>query len=1002
LEPETNTIAPARLRDRFRLRFRRSSRTLADPAKLPTALHAYALFVVLFGFPGVLKVIKAVHVARDGLRASDLAHILASDLALGCFASGVFLALARALHRRRLGAWLLGLASALGTLPLLELSAIEHQTWSQSSSLLDWNVLWYTWRHYQELRPVIAAETTASGVLLLVGAGLLALAPALVDMWAARTLGLALPASVTGALLLVLSAAPSAWFGSLPPGAAELCPLSASASLGLIKGAFGAAKKVVHGKPNFAVPDAGRSKERIRKALAAAHLALSPNDARPKNVLLVVLESTRFDATSLYVPRLGTTPRLVGLAEHGAVAQRAYAAVPHTSKALVSILCGYSPRFSVQVNETEPGGITRPCLPHILGELGYRRAFFQAAAGTFENRHEFALNAGYDQIFTRESYDETGFEEVNYLAVEDKVMVKPIMRWIEQEQQQQQPFFLTVLTCITHHSYGLPSHYPLREFPPTSALPGARTPRPWPDYNRYLNTVEYADEFMGELLDGLQKLGRLDDTLVIVVGDHGQGFEEHGQRAHNTVIWDEGLHVPLVFGNAKLFPEQRAIEGVRRQEDIAPTILSALSVSYPPDMFEGNDMLSAPQHPYVYSSCWYDRRCAAETGARMRFIDHFDHQPMEAFDLLADPVERHNLLLSGTPKDRVRWSSQAKAARARMQAFAHEIDLRWDAERDDEVNYILDREPTPTYPLHALLGDWVEVLGYDAATDEVVPDGFWDAVVYFKCKKPSAPGWRLFGVLETADGRQEQTDYHPANGRLFLHECKAGTIVADRLRVWIPGDFPPGAVRFWWGSVLLKQLGSAASENPRLERSEITPLERGVLVNDDAVLLAKLEVKPQYRPALAELLKASVLTQAPKIDKPLNVRFGDQLELLDVQATPAEPRRLASITIRSTWRVLGKQPGPWQIAVAIESHEARRWVRRAHTPVDGIHPIANWQAGTFVVDTDTMPVPDKMPTGEATIWLSLRSSDDRMRITSAGRARVEDGRVQVAKIQVKE
>jgi hypothetical protein len=257
-------------------------------------------------------------------------------------------------------------------------------------------------------------------------------------------------------------------------------------------------------------------------------------------------------------------------------------------------------------------------------------------------------------------------------------------------------------------------------------------------------------------------------------------------------------------------------------------------------------------------------------------------------------------------------------------------------------------------------------------------------------------------VLETSDGREEQTEHHPANGRLFLHECKAGTIVADHIRVWIPGDFPPGDVRYWWGSIRLKQLGPASGENPRLERSEITPLERGVLVNDGELLLAKLKVKPQYRPALAQLLKASVLSQAPKIDKPLHVRFGEQLELLDVQATPAAPRRLASITVKSTWRVSGKQPGPWQIAVAIESHEARRWVRRAHTPVDGIHPIANWQPGTFVIDTDTIPVPDKMPTGEATVWLSLRTSDDRMRITDAGRAHVDDGRVQVAKIQVKE
>ena len=257
-----------------------------------------------------------------------------------------------------------------------------------------------------------------------------------------------------------------------------------------------------------------------------------------------------------------------------------------------------------------------------------------------------------------------------------------------------------MLTCITHHSYGLPSAYPLRQFARQPAEFGGRMPRPWNDYNRYLNTVEYADQFMGQIIDGLKERGQLDDTLIVVVGDHGQGFYEHGQKAHNTVIWDEGLHVPLVVSNPKLFKEPRVIDGVRRQVDIAPTILSGVGVHYPPDFFEGHDLATGAPHQRAYSSCWYNQRCMAETSGSVRVIDNFDHQPMEVYDLAADPFERQNLLLTGTPEERAKWQTEATAARERMRTYVTTVDERYThADGGDNRDFVLSVEPKPTYPV---------------------------------------------------------------------------------------------------------------------------------------------------------------------------------------------------------------------------------------------------------------------------------------------------------------
>jgi arylsulfatase A-like enzyme len=735
----------------------------------------------------------------------------------------------------------------------------------------------------------------------------------------------------------------------------------------------------------------------VKAALDAGQLAL-PAGKKPKNVVVVVLESTRWDATSAYVPTLTTTPRLAELASAGLRVERAIVDMPHTSKALISILCGYSPRWSVETTETEAGGLGRPCLPHVLGRLGYTSAFFQAATGGFENRHQFALNAGFQDVRTRESYDETGFEETNYLSVEDKVMVKPIDAWLGQRGDK--PFLLTVLTCITHHAYGLPSSFALVDHARGAARLGGRMPRPWSDYNRYLNAITYADQFMGELLDALKRHGQLDDTLVVVVGDHGQGFFEHGQKAHNTVIWEEGLRVPLVFYNRELLPEPELVPGLRRQTDIVPTILSLLSVAHAPALFEGHDLRATVGYEHAYSSCWYDRRCAAETSATRRVVDNYGNQPLELYDLAADPFERRNLVTIGKPEDRAVALAEAKAARERIVAHQAGIERAYAGGGASAREYLLSSEPSPGHPIHARLGDALELLGYDAATREVETDGFWDVVVYFRCLRPSEPGWRLFSLLETDDGRKVQVDHHPANNRLYLHECKAGQLVADRERVWIPADFPAGALRVFWGSVRLRELGHVTRENKRLERRPIVALERGVLVREKALLLAELTVKPKYRPELMKLLSTSVLGADPRRGTPIGAHFGDHLTLVSAEVSPKRARRLSSVSITTVWHVDGEQSGPFQLSSEIQSRIPGYFVRELHAPLDGIHPIRDWEPDTFVVDTHAVPVPELMPTGETEVYVGVGTDDERMPGTDASGEPLNEHRVLVGKLSV--
>lgn len=966
---------------------------------MPTVWAAYLAGAAVLVFPAVLKGIKAVQVTYQGLALGDLAIVLAPDIALGCGTLAAGLAFERWCARRRHGVWWFWSLCMPYLLVVLGLSAVEHQAWVRSSSLLDWNILWYTIEHFSDLRIVIAAETTPGGVALLVGAGVLVLLPFGADFVVAWWLRRDLRSGRLAPGLWFAAAVPFAAFSLRTPATAELQPIAQSAAVGLVAGALESRQTVRAQTGAFVPADADRTREHIARVLADADLTLAPKPGSPRNVLLVVLESTRFDATDPYVPRIDTTPRLNTLAQHGVRAERVYVDMPHTSKALVSIVCGYAPRVSVEVTETEPGGLPSPCLPHVLGHFGYRSAFFQAATGSYEGRHQFALNAGFDDIYTRESFDETGFEETNYLAVEDKVIEAPLMRWVDAHRDK--PFLVTVLTAISHHNYGLPSTFQVRNYPRRPARMGGRMPQPWADYNRYLNTLRYADEFLGDILDGLEQRKLLDDTLVVVVGDHGQGFHEHGQKAHNTVIWEEGLRVPLVFHHRGTFPEPRVIEGVRRQVDIVPTLLAGLGISHPAALFDGNDMLTGSEHPYAYSSCWYDRRCAAETGASIRVIDNFGNQPTEVYDLVADPFERDNLLRARDSDVREKWQQYASAALARIEAQREKLEARFTRADDADVPpWILRSPPTPAHPTPARLEEYLELIGYDAPTHEVAPGGFWDAVVYFKCLKPSERGWRIFGDLESIDARSEQVDHHPGGGRFYLHQCQAGTIVADRVRVWIPSDFPPGRADYWWGSVFLSDLGHVRRDNRRLARRHVSSLQRGLVIRDQAILLAHLEVKPAYRPELESLLRRSVVDRAPNVAHPLEVRFGDDLVLVDARVEPKEVRRNGSIRVTTTWRVEGEVSGPWQLYDQLVSRDENYYTSQNHTPLDGLHPIASWKPGTWVTDTYALPVNPALPTGEAKVWIGLRYENKRMTITDAGNGIAERKRALVGSVTI--
>lgn len=363
-----------------------------------------------------------------------------------------------------------------------------------------------------------------------------------------------------------------------------------------------------------------------RRALGAVRLP---------NVLLVILESTRWDATELAESPMGPvrTPHLLALAERGIVATRARAALPHTTKSLYSIFCARLPAMQESIHETSPA-LAVECLPGLLAEVGWRTGFFQSAAGTFEDRPRLVHNLGFEHFEARE---DIGGERLGYLASDDESLAAPVLRWIDEPGQRSRPWLATVLTSAPHHPYRL-SKLATERAAATGAAIASRE-------DRYLRLVEAQDVLLGALVEGLARRKILGETLVIALGDHGEGFGRKGPRQHDNNYYEEGLHVPFVLAGPGV-PAGATRDANVSLVDVTPTLLGLLETPVADPPAEGWDLLAAsfPEDRPRWFGCLYTDRCEGFVLGATKVVVLPEEKKTYVFDLARDPRET-------TPRD---------------------------------------------------------------------------------------------------------------------------------------------------------------------------------------------------------------------------------------------------------------------------------------------------------------------------------------------------------------
>jgi arylsulfatase A-like enzyme len=378
--------------------------------------------------------------------------------------------------------------------------------------------------------------------------------------------------------------------------------------------------------PNRRVPD-----------LDPASTTLHSGDRTQRyNVVLILLESLRADATTVHSPELPTTPFLQEFARDSLVVDSMYANVPRTSAAWLATVTGRYPgtvamhrRWWTRADGTELDG----SLARQLGALGYATAFFVPTRLDFENDAAMVRDLGFEHVVSRERLDASLHRPLNAFGMEDRALLPPLRQWLDAQAAASRPFFLTIMTNVGHFPYSVPRGTPKRAFPGVT-----------PQKSDYYNAVAYGDGFVRDVVAALQERGLLERSLVVIMGDHGEAFGEHGLVWHTGVVYEEALRIPAIVRLPVDLQRAGRIGGLRQQIDVFPTVVDVLGLESRGGRVPGRSLVGDPAgHDALFFATHFDNGALALRHGDLKFVYRFGRRPTEAYRLSTDPLERHDV-----------------------------------------------------------------------------------------------------------------------------------------------------------------------------------------------------------------------------------------------------------------------------------------------------------------------------------------------------------------------
>ena len=429
-----------------------------------------------------------------------------------------------------------------------------------------------------------------------------------------------------------------------------------------------------------------------------ARQGASPLSPSLPHVFVYMIDTLRADELAPYGGKPELAPRMNGFAGEAVTYRKARSPSSWTLPSVVSLLTGlYSDRHGVMAGKQQYDPLRQPSLQQLLGERSYR---------TVGISHSFIISAAYGM--------EAGFggfyftNHLNGVQLRSQEARGLLALWLSRNADGS-PVFAYLHTVDPHAPYAPPAGFreaagpgkegrpPLEEGLPDLLVAQGKAKDPAEIAHLralYEGEVRYADLQFGRFVDLLKWLGLYDQSVVILVADHGEEFAEHGGFEHGKTLFEEVLRVPLIVK----YPEGRwageRVDTAVSLVDVAPTVL-AETAGAPGPAFDGKVLPGPSAARRREQAIYFEVAPAHDPDVEKGRIDlrgltlgdvkcienRIGVDPegnpvprLQAFDLSADPGERKPLSTEADETVRCRqvlesWSAsrqrQAKEQRSR-------------------------------------------------------------------------------------------------------------------------------------------------------------------------------------------------------------------------------------------------------------------------------------------------------------------------------------------------
>lgn len=387
---------------------------------------------------------------------------------------------------------------------------------------------------------------------------------------------------------------------------------------------------------------------------AIAEFSATQLEHRPRNVVLISIDSLRADHLSCYGYHRPTSPSLDRLATEGTRFATAYTVSPWTLPSHATMLTGRYPLSHGAVTADRRISSATPTLASALKRAGYSTGGFVSYEFL---RRRYGFHIGFDHYDDFTTDLDTDAEERT--ARTGPLLNSQIIPWIE---AQKRPFFLFIHYFDVHWDYDPPPPFDtvfdpeyvgpdLRPFLDNPAIhPGM--PKRHLDHliALYDGEIRFTDQVVGEIVTTMDRLGIGQDTLLIVTADHGDEFFEHGSKGHTQTLYDEVMRVPLIVRWPRGLASGQVVDAPVSLVDLAPTVYDLTGLPAPAGiegrslapLLLGKDRPTAPIYGHLTGRKRPHNWAMVRRGGK-KFLQHLRTPHAELYDLAIDPGEQKNL-----------------------------------------------------------------------------------------------------------------------------------------------------------------------------------------------------------------------------------------------------------------------------------------------------------------------------------------------------------------------